>query len=277
MVATKNLGLAGLVWLSLAAQGLALGVDEATNDLTLVERNVAAEELDVRDVDDELYERDFDEELDERDFDDELEERDFDDEHLEVRGGATVNLKEQRLTGIKANRPIPTPPKEVDTKAYWDKKYGVKKAVSGPAKYRRDLEARGGATINLQEQRITGIKANRPIPPPPKEIDTKAYWAKKYGHKRGLDVRGGATINLQEQRITGIKANRPIPPPPKEIDTKAYWAKKYGHKRGLDVRGGASINLKEQRITGIKANRPIPPPPKEIDTKAYWAKKYGKA
>ncbi|VUC28422.1 unnamed protein product [Clonostachys rosea] len=235
MVATKDLGLAGLVWLCLAARGLALGVDGATNDFTLVERN-GAEELDVRDIDTELFERDFDHELDERDYDDELYERDFDDEHLEVRGGATINLKEQRITGIKANRPIPPPPKEIDTKAFWDKKYGVKKAVSGPVKYRRGLEARGGATINLKEQRITGIKANRPIPPPPKEIDTKAFWDKKYGvkkavsgpakYRRGLNVRGGATINLKEQRITGIKANRPIPPPPKEIDTKAYWAKK---------------------------------------------------
>lgn len=121
MVAAKDLGLAGLVWLCLAAQGLALGVDEATNDLTLVERDLA-EELNVRDIDDGLYERGFDDELDERDLDDELEERDFDDEHLEVRGGASINLQEQRITGIKKNRPIPAPPKEIDTKAYWASK-----------------------------------------------------------------------------------------------------------------------------------------------------------
>ncbi|CAH0046218.1 unnamed protein product [Clonostachys solani] len=38
MVAAKQLSLAALVWLGLASQGLALQVDQASNDLTLVER-----------------------------------------------------------------------------------------------------------------------------------------------------------------------------------------------------------------------------------------------
>uniref|UniRef100_A0A8H7MZD9 Uncharacterized protein n=1 Tax=Bionectria ochroleuca TaxID=29856 RepID=A0A8H7MZD9_BIOOC len=92
MVAAKQLSLAALLWLGLANQGLALGIDEATNDLTLMERSPALkapmakvitaghpasgpihrlrdeeEELDTRD-EDELDERDF-EELDERDLD----------------------------------------------------------------------------------------------------------------------------------------------------------------------------------------------------------------
>ncbi|CAH0047684.1 unnamed protein product [Clonostachys solani] len=91
MVNYKQLSLAGLVWLGLASQGLALGIDEDTNDFTLLERADIEElyerdfddELYAREFDDELYERDFDDELDERDFDDELDERDFDDELYE--------------------------------------------------------------------------------------------------------------------------------------------------------------------------------------------------
>ncbi|CAH0050886.1 unnamed protein product [Clonostachys solani] len=80
MVAVKQLGLAALLWLGLANQGLALGIDETTNDLMLVQRSSGnlfsivpmlpkrrAEEI-------QLDERDF-EELDERDLD--LEERGF--------------------------------------------------------------------------------------------------------------------------------------------------------------------------------------------------------
>lgn len=78
MVGIKNLSLAGLLWLGLASRGLALGIDEASNDLSPVERP-DTEEFSARDFDDELHDRDFDEELDERDFKDELDERDFDD------------------------------------------------------------------------------------------------------------------------------------------------------------------------------------------------------
>jgi hypothetical protein len=39
MVAIKQLGIATLVWLGLTSQGLALGIDEATNALKLIERN----------------------------------------------------------------------------------------------------------------------------------------------------------------------------------------------------------------------------------------------
>ncbi|CAG9937454.1 unnamed protein product [Clonostachys rosea f. rosea IK726] len=61
MVAVKQLGLATLLWLGLANQGLALGIDETTNDLNHVQRRPRAEEIqsDERDI----------EELDERDLD----------------------------------------------------------------------------------------------------------------------------------------------------------------------------------------------------------------
>ncbi|CAI6097682.1 unnamed protein product, partial [Clonostachys chloroleuca] len=41
MVAAKQISVAALLWLGLANQGLALGIDEATNDLTLMERSPA--------------------------------------------------------------------------------------------------------------------------------------------------------------------------------------------------------------------------------------------
>ncbi|CAI6091941.1 unnamed protein product [Clonostachys chloroleuca] len=80
MVAVKQLGLATLLWLSLANQGLALDIDETTNDFILVQRrvgssfNVAPMLAKPRAEETQFDERDFDE-LEERDFD--LEERGF--------------------------------------------------------------------------------------------------------------------------------------------------------------------------------------------------------
>lgn len=48
MVAVKQLGLATLLWLGLANQGLALGIDETTNDLNLVQRRVGSSFLQRR-------------------------------------------------------------------------------------------------------------------------------------------------------------------------------------------------------------------------------------
>ncbi|CAG9949811.1 unnamed protein product [Clonostachys rosea f. rosea IK726] len=140
MVGYKNLSLAGLLWLGLASRGLALGTDEATNDLTLVGRS-DAEDVSIRDFDDELYERDFDEELDERDFDEELDERDFEDElderdfddfdlPLQVRGGASINFKERVITGRKNT--VNKQPNRVDMKAHDER---TRKHISGPAPY----------------------------------------------------------------------------------------------------------------------------------------------
>ncbi|CAH0004453.1 unnamed protein product [Clonostachys byssicola] len=112
MVNYKQLSLAGLVWLGLASQGLALGIDENTNDFTLLARAEIEEvyerdfddELYTRDIDDELYERDFDDELYERDFDDDLYERDFEYAELEPRGpGDAIFGKERTIGGRPAN------------------------------------------------------------------------------------------------------------------------------------------------------------------------------
>ncbi|KAK7229797.1 hypothetical protein V2G26_001967 [Clonostachys chloroleuca] len=104
MVSYKQVSLAGLVWLGLASQGLALGIDENTNDLTLLER-ADIEEIYEREFDDELFEREFDDELFERDFDDELYERDFEDAELEPRGmGDMIFGKEKTISYNPATR-----------------------------------------------------------------------------------------------------------------------------------------------------------------------------
>ncbi|VUC30537.1 unnamed protein product [Clonostachys rosea] len=113
MVNYKQISLAGLVWLGLASQGLALGIDENTNDFTLLERADVEElyerdfdyDLYARDFDDELYERDFDDELYERDFDYDLYERDFEDAELEPRGpGDIIFGKEKTISYNPADK-----------------------------------------------------------------------------------------------------------------------------------------------------------------------------
>ncbi|CAH0021203.1 unnamed protein product [Clonostachys rhizophaga] len=203
MVGIKKLSLPGLLWLGLATRGLALGIDEATDDLTLVERS-DAEEVFTRDFDDELYERDFEDELDERDFDDfEL--------PLQVRGGASINFRERVITGPKNT--VNKQPKQfsaAEMKAHDER---TRKHISGPAPYRRGLKARGGASINFRERVITGPKNT--VNKQPKQFSaaemkahderTKKHISGPAPYRRGLKARGGASINFRERVITGPK------------------------------------------------------------------------
>ncbi|CAH0058647.1 unnamed protein product [Clonostachys solani] len=159
MVATNQLSLTALLWLSLANQGLALGIDEATNDLTLMERSPVPkppiakavtvglptsgpihrlrdeeEELDTRD--EELEERDY-EELDERDFE-ELDERDLDIETRQLHGSGRPghgprkhgrDLQESDIETRSPRRAIPG-----GNRASWGGQNGPKRP--------RDIEAR---------------------------------------------------------------------------------------------------------------------------------------
>ncbi|CAG9990589.1 unnamed protein product [Clonostachys byssicola] len=258
MVAVMNLSLAGLLWLGLASRGLALGIDEATDDLTLVERS-DAEEVFTRDFDDELYEREFDEDLDERDIDDfEL--------PLQVRGGASINYKERVITGPKNT--VNKQPKQFSAAEMKAHEERTKNHISGPAPYRRGLNARGGASISFKEKVITGPKNT--VNKQPKQFsaaEMKAHEERTKNHisgpapyRRGLKARGGASINYKERVITGPKNT--VNKQPKQFsaaEMKAHEERTKNHisgpapyRRGLKARGGASINYKERVITGPK-------------------------
>jgi hypothetical protein len=197
MVSYKQLSLAGLVWLGLASQGLALGIDENTNDLTLLER-ADIEEVYEREFDDELFERDFDEELFEREFDDELYERDFEDAALESRGmGDMIFGKEKTISYNPATRhqvalnrekqarvnyakdqlKKPTPPAK---KPAWKGKRGMGDMIFGKEKtISYNPATRHQVALNREKQaRVNYAKDQLKKPTPPAK---KPAWKGKRG------------------------------------------------------------------------------------------------
>ncbi|CAH0003233.1 unnamed protein product [Clonostachys byssicola] len=272
MVAAKQLSLAALLWLGLANQGLALGINEATNDLTLMERSPAhkgpmakvitpghsaggpihhlrdeEEELDTRD-EEEIEERDFDE-LDERDFE-ELDERDLD---IESRGerpghapshGPKKHRRDLEESDLETRSPIRAIPG--GTRGSWGGQNGLRRP--------RDIEARrppvpGG-----------GRPAPGPIRPPKRIVrdledfdletrspiraipgGTRGSWGGQNGPKRPRDI---------EARGSSDRKPRPKPAP----------VPIGGHHSGVLGKKGRDLEDVELEARGSSDRKPRPKP-----------------
>ncbi|CAG9937414.1 unnamed protein product [Clonostachys rosea f. rosea IK726] len=166
MVAIKNLGVAGLLWLSLAGKGLALGIDQGKDGLTLLKRS-DAEELYTRDFDGEIYEREFGNiELDTREF------------PLEVRGGHTKTLVAPALMGHPSRRGLSTRGDPKNIKAYYEELYGKRPS-------RRGLSTRGDSkNIKAYYEELYGKRpSQRGLSNRGNSKNIKAYYNELYGKR----------------------------------------------------------------------------------------------
>ncbi|CAG9998316.1 unnamed protein product [Clonostachys byssicola] len=181
MVAINSLGLAGLLWFSLAGNSLALGVEQGTDDLTLLERSDA----------DDLYTRDFDSEIYEREFGNtELDAREL---PLEVRGGHPKTLVAPALMGHPSRRGLSTR-KDPNMDAFYKELYG-----SRPK--RRGLSTRKNPNIDAFYKELYGSRPKRRSLSTRKDPNMDAFYKELYGsrpRRRDLSARADSnSLNAQ--------------------------------------------------------------------------------